>query len=163
MPTAITHLSTQTVTSAVTSVSFSSISASYRDLYITFSATIDSASAQIVRVIFNNDTGITMNCSFVESSNTTKYQAQIGASRLFMQYNWSPLKNSVYTYGQLNILDYAKTDRFKTILGQTGNGTLTMGYAAGRANIASAIHTVTIETSSNNFVNSSFSLFGVSA
>ena len=149
-----TPLATVTLGASASSVTFSSIPATYRDLILVVNA-IDSDTA-LLGLRFN---GITT-----------------GYSRVFMFGSGSTTSSSVQTDefvggastgGTLNIIqlmDYSATDKHKTSLTRYGNTTGGVIAQAGRWADTSAITSVLVNLTSGTFTSgATFNLYGVIA
>jgi hypothetical protein len=162
MPTpTYTPLATRTLTSTATSVTFSSIPATYRDLILVTDATITQAgSTDGYGLRFNGDTG--SNYSWVR---------MVGASSTPS----SGTGTSTYAFngviGDANrrpsifqIMDYSATDKHKTTLSRSSgsNGNWTMAAVTRWANTAAITSVLIRSDGSYNFsVGSTFSLYGI--
>jgi len=153
MATALTALATTTLASSSATVTFSSISGSYRDLYI--SATlIYSGAATDVGFRVNGGTGTSV-----------VYMAGNGSSPS------SGTNSDVLGYATsagitetINIFDYAQTDKHKSGLIRYGAAGNFAAAAAFRWASTSAITSLEFYLGSGTFqAGSTFSLFGVSA
>jgi hypothetical protein len=166
MPTpTYTPLATVTLGTAASSVTFSSIPATYRDLIVVFAGTA-TATNSVALIRLNSDTGSNYsslnargNGSNAASASTTTTGAW------FLQANSALGTTQSNAIGQ--IMDYSATDKHKTILsrGDTNNteGPAVEMIAARWANTA-AVTSVQVYLAANNFASgSTFSLYGVIA
>jgi len=160
MATALTPLATTTLASSSATVTFSSISGSYRDLRLVITGSTSNNSD--IQMRFNSDSGA--NYSFVymggngssaaSGSNTGQPGVVLDA------YFWRSTDQSMIV---ADIMDYTATDKHKTVLSRnnvTAGGT--DAFANRWANTA-AITSITLVSTWNWNVGSTFSLFGVSA
>lgn len=146
-----------TLGSSASSVTFSSIPATFRDLVLVSQNSMTTSASLFVR--FNNDAGA--NYTAVRMFNTgggstasdTSAPAEIGY-------------NTTTNIGIANIMDYSATDKHKTYLTRWGNADGTsyvQAYAARWANTA-AITTVNIAPSSGLIsAGSTFALYGIAS
>lgn len=160
MATALVALATTTLASASATVTFSSISGAYRDLRLVITGSTSNNSD--IQMRFNGDSGA--NYSFVymggngssaaSGSNTGQPGVVLDA------YFWRSTDQSMIV---ADIMDYTATDKHKTVLSRnnvTAGGT--DAFANRWANTA-AITSITLVSTWNWNVGSTFSLFGVSA
>lgn len=163
MPSAWTPLANTTLASATTSVTFSSISQSFRDLVLVIEGNpSNTASGYSLAVRFNGSaTGYaylslsgngSANSSVSYSNETSAYPAHQAVSGRF---------NSI-----VNILDYTATDKNKTMLSRYNQDGSVVSATMNRWNSTAAITSlaVTLQNSSATFAaGTTFSLYGVSA
>jgi hypothetical protein len=150
-------LATTTLGSAASSVTFSSIPATYKDLVLIVNARNSSVDAGI-RVRFNSDAA--SNYSFVtmrgngstatSSSSTTDFVPGVDAF------------TAQGSMGVYQIMDYSATDKHKTVLVRGGYAADDTKAAAVRWANTSAITSIGFTMASGNFTSgSTFSLYGV--
>ena len=158
-------IATNVVSSTVSSVTFSSIPATYRDLVLVLVAagTAPGGSAQIR---FNGDTGANYYWVRMEGNGTTASTASGAVS--FMPGSGNLYINTGLTYqAVINIMDYSATDKHKMAIhrvNQTVEPTYSgVGAAAHitRWENTSAINEILIYTSPNFVAGSTFYLYGI--
>jgi hypothetical protein len=153
-----TPLATVTLGASASSVTFSSIPATYRDLILVFAGT--TSDAVTTRVRFNGDTG--SNYPFVDmgsavgfptfSGSNTQTGARIGAG--------STAENNTIA----NIMDYSATDKHTTILSRGNSGTSQIRALCSRWADTAAVNSIFVFIDSGTFsTGSTFSLYGVIA
>ena len=166
MPTpTYTALATVTLGSSASSVTFSNIPATYRDLIFVFAGTA-TASATSSRFRMNGITG--SNYSFVRAGGNGSTTFSSAPTDTYFPLVWS---NSELSTTQSNaivqIMDYSATDKHKTVLIRETNNNPSgpaVTMHAGRLDTTSAITSLTALVSANNFATgSTFSLYGVIA
>jgi hypothetical protein len=163
MPTmTYTPLATVTLGTTASSVTFSSIPATYRDLILVIAGT--STAATNWRVRFNSDSG--SNYSFVAMYGT----GSAATSNAFSGENKGTIVLGSYggvtslTQSILQIMDYSATDKHKTFLARTDSSTAATEALANRWANTAAITTVNVFPESTTWtVGSTFSLYGVIA
>jgi len=164
MPTpTYTPLATVTLASSASSVTFSSIPATYRDLILTVAGT-NSANA-FITLQFNGDTGSNYSMVFMQGSGSGATSTSSSGVEIITSQNnvGTALKT-----GLIQIMDYSATDKHKTVLARTdgeNSGTrLTAALAARWANTA-AITSIRVYdgNGSNYLTGSTFNLYGVIA
>lgn len=159
MATAWTPLANLTLSGSASTVTFSSISGSYRDLVLVISATNTVGNVGL-RARLNSDTGT--NYGFVlmdgngssaaSTNNTNQTELQIGANRL-------AVGSTI-----VHLLDYSATDKHKTTLTRTDFTDASTTTFAHRWASTAAVTTILLYPSSNQFATgSTFALYGVSA
>ena len=159
MPTATyTPIASTTLSSANSTVTFSSIPATYRDLILVMQ--MGTSGGGDYRIRFNSDTG--SNYSFVHMVGTGSSAVSASFSQTyFFDYGTPTDLSNIMTF---QVMDYSATDKHKSILGRrdwAGASTLAV---AGRWANTSAVNNIQVYTSAGNFiVGSTFSLYGVIA
>jgi hypothetical protein len=161
MPTpTYTPLATVTLGSSASSVTFSSIPATYRDLILVFAGT--RTGNNNVQYRFNSDTGT--NYSTVIAAGNGSGTTSSAESLSFLFSTSYTLQTDTQLNTILQVMDYSATDKHKTTLlrfAQAGSG---VSMAAGRWANTAAITSVQIYTGNNDFgFGSTFSLYGVIA
>jgi hypothetical protein len=164
--------SIQTITagSAVASIEFTSIPQSYSHLQIRGigRSTIVGAADEI-QIQFNSDTATNYSThQFYGDGGTSASSAAATSSIMYGIYTTgaSGLANN-FGAGVFDILDYANTNKFKTIRIISGYDNNGSGYAlmrSGNWRSTSAITSIKLFTASSNFAQySSFALYGIKA
>jgi hypothetical protein len=161
MPTATyTPLATVTLGTATSTVTFSSIPATYRDLVMVINGSVASATEFYYR--FNADTG--SNYSVVTAQGFgSPTSGSFTTTRLVP---WAPnnlVANQPFVL-TTSFMDYSATDKHKTSLhrigGQAGGEPWVAMTAARWANTA-AVNTILVEAGANFNIGATFSLYGV--
>ena len=156
-----TPIASQTLTSSASSVTFSSIPGDYRDLVLVCSITPSTANYFYLR--FNSDSGsnygvVNMGGDGGVTNSFATTTTQVGLN--FLQSSATTEPN----ISQTQIMDYAQTDKHKSVLVRNGASSKATEARAARWANTSAITTLGITTSTGNFnAGSTFSLFGISA
>ena len=156
-------IATTTLGSAQSSITFSSIPATYTDLVLICSVKGDSALG-LVRVRFNGDTG--NNYSYTRIYGTGSAVASDRSNNTSSMELSDPGGGFNYQFivakGFIN--NYASTTTYKTMLGR---GDEVANVTMATANLwrsTSAINSVTVFTTSNNFIAGSMvTLYGIAA
>jgi hypothetical protein len=157
MPTpTYTPLATVTLGSSASSVTFSSIPASYRDLIIIGAGSPSAGTNVLIRV--NGDSGA--NYSFVYmlgTGSTTISGSASGASSAFAD----TFTNGNFT---VQIFDYPVTDKSKTILTRSNGSTTQVNAYANRYALTDAVTSVSLTASGQTFSTGfTFSLYGIAS
>ena len=160
MPTpTYTALANITLGSSASSVTFSSIPATYRDLVLVMNGTSTAGSYAFLR--FNSDTGSNYSYLFMHgdgasavssafSSQTQGYIANIDAGAI----------NATLT----QIMDYSATDKHKTFLSRNGQGGGLVIATAGRWANTSAVTSMSVTMNTGSFsTGHTFALYGIAS
>jgi hypothetical protein len=164
MPTpTYTALATVTLGASASSVTFSSIPATYRDLILITSATISAAATSSGGFIrFNGDTGsnYTRVMMFAEGSIISNSATQTNLDM------WAESETSPAIV-RFDIMDYSATDKHKTALSRADRGGVRTVASANRWANTAAITSITISSpdsgSKTYIAGSTFNLYGVIA
>lgn len=169
-PTAYDSIATTTVgAGGSSSVTFSSIPATYQHLQLRWIARSDRAAAQdFVDIRFNSDTGANYAAHLLYGDGATAsaaaYVSNTSAGVIFMPA--STATASVFGTGVMDILDYANTNKYKTtrILGGTdinGSGRIVLGSGVWMNTAAVTTLTIITDNASTYSQYSSFALYGI--
>lgn len=159
MPAAMKPLANLTLGSSATTVTFSSIVGSYRDLHLVVQGS--TTSAQNITLQFNNDTGSNYSIVYLAGGPGTKVSGSVNTTYIYANYyaNWDTTQASLIT----NIMDYSATDKHKTLLIRGHSTSTYTETIAGRWASTAAITTLKVSASTNFSSGTSFALYGVSA
>jgi hypothetical protein len=166
MPTpTYTPLATVTLGTAASSVTFSSIPATYRDLIIITNQTMVSGSGYDTSLRFNADSGSNYSNVYVLGTGSTSIsgvQSLTFADCGFMNSFVSNQFNRI-----INIMDYSATDKHKTLISRAsnpGSGEQVAMYSNRWANTAAITSVQVFSGAGNSYaIGSTFSLYGVIA
>jgi len=154
-------IATNTLASATSSVTFSSIPSTYTDLVLVYTGTTASGGWPSLRL--NGDTGNNY------SGTNMRGNGSVAGSSRFSNYNEIDLAmGSTLGTTQNNIIvhfmNYSNTTTNKTVLARTNNTSVETGAGVGMWRNTSAINSITIKTQSPDFsIGSTFSLYGIKA
>jgi hypothetical protein len=160
-------IATQTLGSAATTVTFSSIPATYTDLVlIMMSKGTGIASAANGYLRFNSDSG--SNYSKTQMLGVGVAQSQRSSNTSFLQW---PFDDAEWQVTRFNIMNYANTTTFKTTILRQDLGTYGTAAVVGLWRSTSAINAISLTSSDNlgggtadQFVaGSTFTLYGIKA
>jgi len=159
-------IATQTVSSAVASVTFSSIPSTYTDLIIVGKLVEDTGGNNNARMRFNSDSGTNYSGTGLvgDGSGASSYRATnttgIGVS--YGNANSGRVPEFI-----LHIMNYANTTTYKAALGRDGSGVSSGGWTDAGVGVwrsTSAISTISFHTTNTNFgVGTMFTLYGIAA
>lgn len=161
---AITPLANITLTSTASTVTFSSISSSYRDLYLVIVAKTSAAGWQ-TRMRLNGDTGTNYNTINLRNNFNTPSSSQ-SSSTAQMEFGALGIASTtVDMIWKTEIFDYVATDKHKTVLSSIGNNDSDMiEVMAHRWGSTSAVTSLVVYPGSGTWsVGSNFALYGVSS
>lgn len=162
---AYTALANLTLSSSASSVTFSSISGSYRDLVLVIQTAGTTANFPNMTVRFNGDSGSNYNGPVGMYGNGSSPASWFqGANRTDMNFTYFNLQSTDRNLFRAEILDYSATDKHKTVLARQDVPTNGTEALAGRWASTSAITSIVITVPSVSFNSgSTFALYGVSA
>lgn len=157
-----TPLANTTVSSSTTTITFSAISGSYRDLVFVYSSPTQTAQVRPL-IRFNSDSGANYNeIRMVGNGSATSSAAFSGshfdATGFFASYN-----SQFTVLGQ--VLDYSATDKHKTVLFRAdGSSEATIAEAGRWANSAAVTTVSFVSANGSSFPTGlTIALYGVSA
>jgi hypothetical protein len=164
MPTATyTPLATVTLGSAASSVTFSSIPATYRDLILV--TDVIAGANQGASVRYNSDSGSNYSTLVMRGYATTVESASTTDNVLYITY--SAVGSGKKCFTTLSVMDYSATDKHKTGLHRSnyeGTSTTFAEAMATRWANTAAITSLQFFASTGNFaIGSTFNLYGVIA
>lgn len=161
------NLATTTLGSATNVVTFSSISSSYTDLAVRWSARCDSA-VQRIRLTFNGSsaTEYSENSAYGDGSNPSSTASSNAAfTNIWFGMNSSAYTASTFSNGELYIPNYTSSGNKPSLTDTATENDSTEAFRVLGANLwrnTSAISSITFTTNSGNFVSgSSFYLYGI--
>lgn len=169
MPSTYTPINSTTLTTDTSSVTFSSIPATYTDLIAVIQSRVASATIDYFSVRFNGDTGSNYSFTFMAQASNGRFanltQQIVGWSTSNAQ-NSSSLAPII-----VQIMDYSNTTTFKTSLSRSG--TYSMGRVDVQVNLwrsTSAINSIAFATwgagtfgANNMRAGTTITLYGIKA
>jgi len=164
MANAMVALANITLASSASTVTFSSIPATYRDLRLVINYTLSAnPTARDSFIAFNGDTGANYSYVYMYGSGSSTGSSSVGSDN---NIQW-PLdaSGSRITTIQMNIMDYSATDKHKTVIMRADDAGYMTLAEAGRWASTSAITSMMItsgDSGSRPFIaGSTFSLYGI--
>jgi hypothetical protein len=153
-------LATVTLAGSTSSVTFSSIPATFRDLVLVFNGGAVSG-AHNLTVAFNSDT-TSGNYSGVSMTGTgsSALSTSSGLARLLNDYGYLEANQAVIVS---QFMDYSATDKHKTFLSRSNNAANGVSAVAGRWANTAAITSIAITTGANFSSGSTLSLYGIAS
>lgn len=166
MPAGATYdcIATTTLSSAQSSVTFSSISGSYTDLVLIVNAKMSANNEDALKLEFNSDTGTNYSETNAYTDVTTPGSSRGTNRSVIPFYNQSTTE---WVVTRINIQNYANTTTYKTVLGRNDNAGKSVFATVGLWRSTSAITTIKISpafAAGSNWVSgSTFTLYGITA
>lgn len=150
-------IATTTLGSTASSYTFSSIPGTYTDLVIVFSG--NGSPTDFFSIRFNGDT--TTAYSVVDFYGTGASAASFRANNVTKMSRLPVVNNSI---AKINVMNYANTTTFKTVLSRGDSTSDSTHTVAGLWRSGSAITSVTLVHDAGSFsVGSTFTLYGITA
>jgi len=158
-------IATQTIGSATSSVTFSSIPSTYQDLVLVSSVTNSSSGSNYsLSFRFNGDTGSNYSDTYLYGNGSSAASGR--ESGTFVNIGNTTSITGTFTPTITHIMNYANTTTYKTVMGRGNNsGAYVMG-AVGLWRSTAAITSMVIapEFSANNWnAGSTFTLYGIAS
>ena len=159
MPTTYTPIATQTLGSAASSVTFSSISGTYTDLRIIYATTASGDAGNYLR--FNSDTGSNYSrTGLYGNGSSAGSNRDTNATGIYGPFTMS----SAITSNTIDIMNYSNTTTNKTCLVRAGAANNSTLASVGLWRSTAAITSVSITCDGANFTSgSTFTLYGIKA
>ena len=157
-------IATQTLGSAAASVTFSSISGSYTDLVIVYSAK-SASSTRDMCMTFNSDTATNYSATILSGNGSTATSIR-STSESFIYLDTNAANNStIFNAAIVNIQNYSNSTTYKTILCRSNNADLGVDATVGLWRSTAAITSInlTLGGGINLATGSTFSLYGIAA
>ena len=156
-----TKIATTTTSGNASSVTFSSIPATYTDLIIIFNGSAGATSGDLAT--FNGDTGANYSTTFLRGDGSSAASGRVPSANSINPGLTFGTSQSTYI---MQIMNYANTTTYKTALYRSSSVATSsyVGAAVALWRSTAAINTINFFTSGTNYVNgSTFSLYGVTA
>jgi hypothetical protein len=157
-----TPLANVTLATATSTLSFSSIPATYRDLILIGNVQAQGDSFLQYRLRVNSDTGTNYDNVRLDGNGSAPNTSGDYAASEMTFFNSST--SGVFSVMITNFLDYSATDKRKSVIARSSGPQNTVGVQGSSWRNTNAITSITIFTPSGQFtVGSSWSLYGVIA
>jgi hypothetical protein len=161
MPTTYEPIATNTLGSAASSYTFSSIPATYTDLVLVISWGRTITNADMVLQL-NGDTGSNYSVTTLEGAGTTAVsQKQSSNTKMFL----TGFQAGTYSSPYINIINfnnYSNTTTYKTVLSR--NSSNSAGSYCGLWSSTSAINSIKLDANGSTFTTgSTFTIYGIKA
>jgi hypothetical protein len=163
MPSTYEPIATQTLGSAAASVTFSSISGAYTDLLLVSNIGASSG-GQDYRIQFNGDTGNNYSTTVLYSTASSAISAR-SSNAAFIYLDYVGLTaSSVQGLYTTNIMNYANTTTYKTVLNRCADGSNASEAEVGLWRNTAAITSIVVAMTAGNLITgSTFTLYGIKA
>jgi hypothetical protein len=155
-----TPIATQTLGSASSSVSFSSIASTYTDLILTIDGTVGSNCG--IQLRFNSDSGSNYSFTRITGDGTTA-SSDRSTSATFMELGY--YVTTTRNINIVQIMNYSNSTTYKTVLNRANAQSVNIGAQAyvEMWRSTSAINSITINASGNLSSGSILTLYGIAA
>ena len=155
-------IASNTLGTTASSITFSSISSSYTDLVIVCNPT--GAGTGDVSMYVNGDTSAIYSRTVIDGNGTSAVSARsTGATYILLNYNGATTTANPNYYA-VNVMNYANTTTYKTILCRQSNAANGVAATVGLWRSTAAITSITVQVSGTGFASgSTFSLYGILA
>ena len=165
MPQTYEPIETKTLDTAVSSVTFISIPATYTDLVlIANSSTTTVGSSEINKMTFNSDAGTNYSTTTLAGNGSSAASFRASSQTYIRAGRSTANGDSYFVLNKIQIMNYANTTTFKTALAQGPEANAYLETEVGLWRSTSAITSVTLTAGSNNYkVGSTFALYGIKA
>lgn len=164
MATTYEKIATTTLGSNTSSVTLSSIPATYTDLVFVMNGS--NTDAVQVAIRFNSDTGNNYSNTGLTSNGSTSYSVR-GSSASLIQFGWDAYLESTFSYNAIiNIPNYANTTTYKTLIGRANNAVTGVTATVGLWRSTSAVTSMTLLQSYGTGLfqtGTTFTLYGIKA
>lgn len=163
MPTTYEPIATSTLSSTSTLVTFSSIPATYTDLFVACQIQRTSAT-MAMRITVNNDTSALYSYTRLSASTSSG----VGTDRITGDTNWQPWWNggvfvNIASFN-FNLMNYANTTTFKSAFFTNGEAGGEVTFTTGLYRSTSAINRIDFTAATNSFaIGCTFTLYGIKA
>jgi hypothetical protein len=159
---AFVAIASQTTNTTTASVTFSGISADYRDLMVVIDG-LTTTNGVTALMRFNSSTS-GYDTVFMESNGSSSVAGAWSTSGASAFYNYALYNSGSRTITRFDILDASATNRFKTVLSRSGNGFSGIAGATSMWNTTARITSVTLLPNTGSWAaNSTFAIYGIKA
>lgn len=161
-----TAIASQTLTSSASSVTFSSIPGTFRDLVLVIQAGSTSGGGDAVKMRFNSDSANNYSNVFMEGDGSTATSGTWTTNGIANSYNTVHFSSASNGSLLWQVMDYATTDKHKSTLVRSNRASSGVSGAAGRWANTAAITSVTLvygDPGASFTSGSTFSLYGIAA
>jgi hypothetical protein len=157
-----TPIATQTLGSAASSVTFSSISQGYTDLILVSQTSISSGSANFV-LQFNSDTGSNYSSTHLSGTGSVAVSTRFTSATSITITNYGYLETTLGSY-ITQIQNYSNNTTYKTVLARANTTSNGVNACVGLWRSTAAINSINIFPSTSTFpTGSTFSIYGILA
>lgn len=156
-----TPIETKTLSSAASSVTFSSIPGVYTDLVLVCNATSSSGSPNGLFLQVNSDTGTNYSSTRMYGNGSTATSVrETTTDRIMTGWTSSTGMTTMITH----LMNYSNTTTYKTTISRTSDSVSRVNATVGLWRSTSAITSITLVSEGTNFnTGSTFTLYGIAA
>jgi hypothetical protein len=154
-------IATQTVGSGVTTVTFSSISSSYTDLFIVVNASLTAPDSNL-NYRFNGDTGNNYSYTSLSGSGSAASSTRASNNSFGRFDNFGYLDTTMSTH-IIQVMNYANTTTNKTTLSRGNNAANGTSAAVNLWRSTVAVNSISLISGVTFVSGSTFSLYGIKA
>lgn len=156
-------ISTQTLSSATASVTFSSIPSTYQDLVLVTSNVVLASSGNGVKIQFNGDTASNYSYTVLYGNGSSAGSFRV-SNVASSQIGWGAVGSSTSPANIItSIQNYSNASTYKTFLARSNDASTETDAIVGLWKSTSAINSITIFPSAGNFTSATATLYGISA
>jgi hypothetical protein len=165
---ALVPIASQVGTASGVEILFSSIPSTYQDLRLVINA-IPSNAGSILGIYANQTTGNTCSTTWLKGDGATPTSARATGNIIIYPGGTNSTSTTIPTIYALDILNYANTSRFKTVITRTASDLNGSGYttlSAGLIQTTSAINALSLSTLNGGYFwtgNTTATLYGIRA
>ncbi len=158
-----TPIATNTLTSATGSVTFSSISGTYTDLYIICSV-FAAAGGTAIYVQYNGDTAINYSHTIIYGNGSSAFSERQSNNKYIRVGGRYGLSTTNSTICRINVMNYANTTTNKTLISRGDLASSELESTVGLWRSTAAITSVSIVADGGTFATgSTFTIYGIKA
>ena len=140
-------IATTTLSSAASTITFSSISGSYTDLVLILNGTNDIAGNRALRLQFNSDTGSNYSYTYIQGDGSTAASPRASSQTTMSFGNLT----GGQTVSILNIQNYSNTTTYKTAIARTNPVDTVVQAFVGLWHSTAAITRIDLTLNADNF------------
>jgi hypothetical protein len=158
------QIATTTVSSATSSVTFTSISGTYTDLVMI--CALKSSGTTYNSITFNNDTGTNYSrVGLSGNGSSTNADARSSRNQFEPELGGAEIGNDNNYVGKFQFMNYSNSTTYKTVLARTNDATSGADACIGTWRSTSPITTITFTTSNveTYSIGSKFTIYGIKA
>jgi len=156
-----TPISTYTLSSGATTVSFTSIPSIYTDLVLVANCTYNGSTNWYLR--FNNDSNSYYSKTVLYGTGSGSGASARNTSQTETYINVSNGNTSDPNMFEINVMNYANTNTYKTFLCRENTATQSVGSFVGLYRSTSAINRIDLTLYTSSTAGATFSLYGILA
>jgi hypothetical protein len=165
MPATYEPIATTTLSSAASTITFSSIGSGYTDLRVIFSALGTTGAGQYANMRFNSDTGSNYSHTRLKQSNTSILSQRTSNTTSIWLMDGAELHSTIPTFCTIDVFSYAGSTNKTALVTESSDRNSTsssQGRYVGLWRNTAAITSITLLTTSGNFaIGTTATLYGI--